>query len=97
MKKVIMGIVLALIFIIIAIIVMFIVVSSNSKKLVCESKEGKITLMYNKNTISGYTAKDIVYNMDQQKQLAEQIGIDKYLEDFTNWFEKNTTGTCKIK
>ena len=72
-------------------------ISNNSDKLVCESPEGNITIMYNEQEIIGYTASGMSYNLDEQKAYALQIGINAYLEEFTTWFEKNTTGTCKIK
>lgn len=34
------------------------------------------------------------YDLDTQKSYAEQIGIDAYLEEFSNWFSNNTTGSC---
>ena len=67
----------------------------SSKKLVCKSDEGNITLMYNKKTIKGYTANGIKYDFDGQKELAESIGIEKYLDQFEQWFSNYTTGSCK--
>ena len=75
-------------------IVLFVITSATSDKLKCKSKEGNITLMYNKKTITGYTANNISYDLDVQKKLAEEIGVEEYLEEFTDWFEENTTGTC---
>lgn len=77
--------------------VIFSVVSTNSNKLICKSSEGNITIMYNNSTITGYTATQISYNMDQQKTVASRIGIDNYISQFTAWFEQNTTGTCSVK
>lgn len=76
-------------------IIIFIVVSATSKKLVCKSAEGNITIMYNEKTITGYTAKNITYDFDTQKKYAEQMGIDAYLNQFKSWFSTNTTGTCE--
>lgn len=83
--------------IIVLFIVIFSVVSLNSNKLVCESDEGNITIMYNDSTITGYTAVGISYDMDQQKIVANRIGINSYISQFTTWFKTNTTGTCTIK
>lgn len=69
-------------------------VSKNSNKLICQSKEGNITIMYDEQDIIGYTAKGMKYDLDGQKEYAKQVGINAYLEEFTDWFEKNTTGTC---
>lgn len=83
--------------IIILIVVIFLLVSANSNKLICKSSEGNITIMYNDSTITGYTANGISYDMDQQKIVANQIGIKSYISQFTTWFERNTTGSCSIK
>ena len=66
-----------------------VVVSTTSKKLVCKSDEGNIKIMYNDKTITGYTASGVSYDLDGQKKYAEQIGIEAYLDEFSN-----TTGTC---
>lgn len=95
MKKVLMIIGGIVVGIVVLGVVIFAVVSLTSKKLVCKSDEGNITLMYNKKTITGYTAKGISYDLDGQKEIAEKIGIDAYLEQFKTWFRTNTTGTCK--
>ena len=73
----------------------FIFISLTSKKLVCESKEGDITLMYNDKTITGYKANNMSFNLDEQQKYAEQIGIDAYLNEFSTWFSNNTSGSCK--
>lgn len=75
--------------------IIFGIVSINSKKLVCKSNEGNITIMYNDKTITGYTAKGIGYDLDGQKEYAERIGIDEYLDEFSIWFSNNTTGSCE--
>ena len=74
--------------------VIFMLTSLNSEKLVCKSKEGNITIMYDEETIKGYAASGINYDLDGQKAVAEQIGIEEYLEQFSNWFATNTSGTC---
>lgn len=90
-----------IIFIILGIVVLFIgifaLTSATSDKLVCKSKEGEITIMYNSKTINGYLAKDMGYNLDEQKKYAEQIGTEAYIKEFTTWFENNTSGTCEVK
>lgn len=74
--------------------ILFTFVSSSSNKLVCESKEGNITLMYNDDKIVGYSAKNITYDLDQQQDYSKEVGIDSYLDEFSTWFESNTSGTC---
>lgn len=75
-------------------ILIFVITSLTSKKMVCKSNEGDITIMYNSKTITGYIANGISYDFDNQKDYAEQVGIDAYLDEFDNWFINNTTGTC---
>ena len=66
-----------------------------SDKLVCKSDEGDITIMYRDGKITGYTGVNITYELEKQQKIAEEIGIDEYLKQFTLWFESETTGTCK--
>lgn len=94
MKKVLMIIGGIVVIITVLFIIMFVFTSATSKKLKCKSKEGNITLMYNDKTITGYTASNISYDLDGQKEIASQIGIDNYIDQFITWFETNTTGTC---
>lgn len=94
MKKVLMvigGVVVGLVVLGVAI---FAIVSLTSSKLKCSSTQGSITLMYNDDVITGYTASGIGYDLDEQKAIAEIIGVEPYLEQFTKWFEQNTDGTC---
>ena len=81
----------------ITLIIVFAIMSFSSKKLECTSDNGNITIMYNDKTINGYKAKDLSYDLDGQKKIAEQIGIDEYLNEFSNWFSNNTNGTCTKK
>lgn len=95
MKKVFMilgGIVVVLV---VGFILVFTITSLTSKKLICESQEGDITIMYNDEEITGYTSSNISYDLDGQKEYANQVGIDTYLDEFSNWFSNNTTGTCE--
>lgn len=81
--------------IVILFIAIFTYTSLTSKKLVCKSDEGNITIMYSDKKIKGYTAKNIKYDLDGQQELAEIIGVEEYLDQFETWFETNTTGSCK--
>lgn len=80
--------------VVILIVIIFLITSSTSKKLVCKSNEGNITIMYNDKTITGYTANGITYDMDAQKKIAEEIGTESYISQFEVWFKTNTTGSC---
>ena len=96
-KKTFIIIICVILAVIILGIILFTFISSNSNKLICESKEGNITLMYNDSALVGYAATGISYDLDQQQAIAEKIGIDNYIEQFKIWFENNTTGTCRVK
>lgn len=78
-------------------VIIFMVASLISDKLVCKSSEGDITIMYTEKTITGYTANGITYDLDGQKKVFDEIGMDDYIKDFSNWFSSNTSGTCTKK
>ena len=82
--------------IIIAVVVIIIFASSSSNKMICESKEGNITITYDKDELTGYKANGIIYEFDNQKQIADRIGVDAYLKEFGAWFSSNTSGLCTI-
>ena len=94
MKKALMVIGGIVVGIVVLDVIIFSIVSATSKKMVCKSNEGNITIMYNDKTITGYTTNSMSYDLDQQKKYAEQVGIDAYLDEFSNWFSSNTTGSC---
>lgn len=81
---------------IILFIIIFSITSASSEKLVCKSNEGNITIMYNKNGITGYTASGMSYDLDAQQDYAKKIGMDAYITEFDNWFKSNTLGYCTI-
>lgn len=97
MKKVLMiigGIVVALVLVG---VIVFVVISMTSKKLECKSDVGNITLMYSDKTVTGYAASGIEYDLTGQQKIADKIGIEAYLDEFEDWFEENTDGTCARK
>ena len=77
-------------------VVIFSITSASSEKLVCKSEEGNITIMYNEKGITGYTASGMSYDLDEQKEVAKEIGMDAYITEFDNWFKSNTSGYCTI-
>lgn len=95
MKKVLMIIGGVVVVIIIAAVAIIYFVFSTSEKMVCESDDGNITIMYNDDSITGYTANGVSYDLDGQQEIAKQIGVEKYLDQFELWFTSNTTGSCK--
>jgi len=90
------GVVGLIILFIILLFIVSIIMSGSSKQLVCKSKEGSITITYDKNGITGYKTSNMTFDYDYQKEYAEKIGIDAYLEEFDTWFSTNTTGECTI-
>jgi len=75
-------------------VALFLIVFSTSKKMKCKSKEGNITLMYNKKRLTGYTVKNMSFDLDEQNAIAKVIGVEAYLDEFAEWFKANTSGTC---
>jgi hypothetical protein len=93
-KRVLIGIVIAVVLIVL--LVVFTLKSSD--KYVCKSDEGSITIYYKDGKITGYTGKGYTYDLDEQQDIAERIGIDTYLEEFNTWFVTNSTnGKCEKK
>jgi len=83
-------------FVLLLILVYFFVVKSSSQ-MICECSNGGITLIYNDNTIIGYTANGFTYDLDEQREFAEQMGVDEYLVQFEEWFTTTTDGKCNYK
>ena len=73
-------------------------VSLTSKKLVCKSSEGNITLMYKGDKLTGYTVKNATFDLDKANETVKVIGLDEYLKEFEAWFKANSSdGTCEYK
>ena len=83
--------------IIVLAVVIIIIVSATSKKYECTSSQGSITILYDEKGINGYLTKGMSYDLDTQKNYVKQIGVEKYLSEFNDWFETNTDGTCVKK
>ena len=79
---------------ILVIVLLVVRACSASKKMVCTSDNGNITLMYNDSSLIGYTSNGISFDLTSQQELAYEVGIDLYLESFNEWFTTNTSGTC---
>ena len=98
MKKILMiigGIMVALVLIVGGI---FLFNSFTYKKLACKSSDGDITIMYNDKKITGYTAVNASYDREEQQKVVDRVGIEAYLDEFEQWFKKNTSdGTCERK
>ena len=98
MKKTLMiigGVVLGLVIIGGAI---FLYLTTTSKKLVCKSKEGNVTILYNNKKITGYTTTgSMTFDIDNQNAYVDKNGIEAYLKQYTNSYANNTTGFCVKK
>lgn len=80
----------------VVVMVVFVLVNDgdNSKQLVCQSNEGNITLVYDNNTVVGFTASTYTYDLLSEKERAEEMGVEKYIDEFASIFNTNTMGTC---
>lgn len=86
------------IFIIVVLLVsIFAIIFPRSKKLVCKADAESITITYNDAEITGYTAKDITFDMDLANEYVMNYGVEKYLSDLVDWFEGTIGGTCTKK
>lgn len=73
-----------------------IIVSAVSKKYICKSSRGNITLLYRNNKLVGYTTNGINYNLEEGKERVKKIGLEDYFKEFNIWFIQTTIdGTCK--
>lgn len=63
-------------------------------KMVCKSSTGSITLTFTVEELLEYDSNKIDYDFKEQKKYAEEIGIDAYLDEYSNWFSNNTDGEC---
>lgn len=63
-------------------------------KMVCKSSTGNITLTFTVEELLEYDSDKIDYDFKEQKKYAEEIGIDAYLDEYSNWFSNNTDGKC---
>ena len=79
----------------IVLVLLFIIFKVSSvKQLVCTSSDGNITIKYNKKTLVDYQAEVMTFNLKEQREYAEKIGVENYLKDFGEWFSSNTDGIC---
>lgn len=84
--------------VILSVVVMVVLVLTNNNNgnmdLVCQSNMGNITITYNNATIVGYEANGYSYDLSSEQVRAQEIGIKKYIDEFSNTFNTNTFGTC---
>ncbi len=98
MKKTIIKVLIGVAIFIAIIVAIVLYVIGTSKKFVCTGDQGSITLYYKDGKITGYKGNGYSYDLDEQQEIAERIGIDTYLEEFNSWFLANSTnGKCEKK
>ena len=56
-----------------AIITLVVIIVANTKELKCTSPQGDITIRYTNNDIIAYTAKNMSYDLDGQKEYAKKL------------------------
>ena len=84
--------------VIVIVIIIFAVINMTSKKLVCKSDNNSLTIMYNDDTLTGYTAKGISYDLEGQKKSAEAMGVKAYLNWFADLYRiNNYNATCTFE
>ena len=88
-------IVLSLILVLVLGYIVYVYYNTASRKMICESAQGDIIIYYNKKSVVGYKSSTITYDIYEQRQYADEIGITQYLEEFSTWFKENTQGVCK--
>jgi len=72
-------------------------IGNNTKQLVCKSNNGNITLTYDENSIIGYTSSGYSFDLLLEQGRFSQLGMDRYIEEYSNTFNTNTFGTCTIE
>lgn len=72
----------------------YLLFSSKNSKMECKSKEGNITITYNKKELVGYKNDKLTFDFNEANDKAKQDGVEEYLKNFNQWFSENTTGYC---
>ncbi len=96
-RKILTIIIVCIVGLIVLALVLVLSVSATSNKLVCKYSEGGITIMYDDDGIVGFLTENMTYDLEGQQEYAKQVGIDNYLDEFSEWFETNTDGSCSIE
>ncbi len=65
------------------------------KKLKCASSEGSLVLYYDNEGLMGYRTQNLTFDLEVARERVNEIGIEKYIEDFKEWFKENTSGKCE--
>ena len=63
----------------------------------CESSQGSITIYFDEEDgLIGYTTKGFTFDLDGQKKVAKQFGMEAYKKNFNQFFVTTYKGTCKV-
>ena len=63
----------------------------------CESSQGSITIYFDdEDGLIGYTTKGFTFDLDGQKKVAKQFGMEAYKKNFNQFFVTTYNGTCKV-
>ncbi|MBE6140737.1 MAG: hypothetical protein E7172_04300 [Firmicutes bacterium] len=81
--------------ILILITIIYIFIASSRKKLVCNSANGSITIIYNSKGLKDYNSKNINFDFEKQQKVVQDIGIENYIKEYSIWFKINEDGNCK--
>ena len=71
--------------------------NKNSNKLICKSNNGKVTIYYDENGITGNSTTNFKYEYSDEKKRAQELGIHEYLNQYKTWFENTTNGECQYE
>lgn len=94
-KKIFLAVCIVVVLLVIALVVYITIDGNKTKELVCTSNAGNVTIYYDSTTVIGYTQNGYDYSLLSEKSRAETIGIEKYIEEFSNTFVSTTNGACK--
>ncbi len=78
------------------IFIAFAVIKSSSNRIECTSKGKSLTVYFNNETITGYSAKNVNFNIDTAKNTVSSSGIDNYVKTLQTWYETYVGGKCTI-
>ncbi len=85
-----------LVAIIAMIFIAFAIIRTSSNRIECKSEEKSLTVYFNNETIIGYSAKNVNFNIDTAKNTVNLSGIDDYVSTLQTWYETYVGGKCTI-
>ncbi|MFI3260530.1 MAG: hypothetical protein R3Y13_02325 [bacterium] len=61
----------------------------------CVASDSNIKIYYEGNQIVDFLAEKVIFDIDDENELVDQIGIETYLNNYSAWYEKNFNGKCE--